>query len=149
MNLPQRVYDFFVANLGFFARTFGKAGALAFLGEAGAHVWILTTPFRFVDLPFWADWYFLLLGGYGAIFMWLFRTAMVPRCGDPEVRVIATLFITISVLLHLYIIVVHDHAILRVFGRSYSYLGLTYCIFFALRFWTLETRITPARGAAS
>jgi hypothetical protein len=146
MNVWQRVFDFLVSHLDFFARTFGKAGAIAYLGELGVHVLVLTTSFRLVDLPIWADLAFVILGGYCAVLMWLFRSAMVERFGDPEVRVVTTLFVTVSVLLHLFFIVVQSHAALGIFGRDFSYLGVAYSLFLVLRLGTLETRIVVGKA---
>jgi hypothetical protein len=148
MNVWQRVYEFLTSHLAFFARTFGKAGAIAYFGELVAHLLVLTTSFRLVDLPFLADWAFVVLAGYCAFLMWLFRSAMVPRFGDPEVRVIVTLFVTVSVFIHLYMIVVHSHEVLGIFGRGFSVFGVFYSAFLVLRLGTLETRITVGRAKA-
>jgi hypothetical protein len=148
MNVWQRVYEFLTSHLAFFARTFGKAGALAYLGELVAHLLVLTTSFRLVDLPFAADWAFVVLGGYCAFMLWLFRSALVPRFADPEVRVVVTLFVTVSVLIHLYMIVVHSHDVLGIFGRGFSVFGVLYSAFLVLRLGTLETRITVGRARA-
>jgi hypothetical protein len=142
MNVWQRVFDFLVSHLDFFARTFGKAGAIAYLGELAVHVLVLTTSFRLVDLPGWADWAFVILGGYCALLMWVFRTSMAPRFGDPEVRVVTTLFVTVSALIHLYFIIVQSHEALGIFGRGFSYVGVAYSLFLVLRLGTLETKIT-------
>lgn len=142
MNFWQRIFDFLVARLPLFARTFGKAGALAYAGELVAHALVLATPFRLVDLPAWADWAFVLLCGYCVVFLWVFRSAMVPRFGDPEVRVLVTAFLTISVGLHAYFIVVQNHEALRPLARGFSAFGVVYSLFLVLRLWTLETRIT-------
>jgi hypothetical protein len=72
---------------------------------------------------------------------------MVPRCGDPEVRVITTLFVTVSVLVHLYIIIAGSHAVLELLGRGFSCFGVAYSVFFVLRLWTLQTRVSPTRRA--
>jgi hypothetical protein len=146
MNVWQRVYEFLTSHLAFFARTFGKAGAIAYLGELVVHLLVLTTSFRLVDLPFAADWAFVVLGGYCAFMLWLFRSALVPRFADPEVRVVVTLFVTVSVLIHLYIIVVHSHAVLGIFGRGFSVFGVFYSAFLVLRLGTLQTRITVGRA---
>jgi hypothetical protein len=146
MNVWQRVYEFLTSHLAFFARTFGKAGAIAYLGELVAHLLVLTTSFRLVDLPFPADWAFVVLGGYCAFMLWLFRSALVPRFADPEVRVVVTLFVTVSVLIHLYIIVVHSHDVLGIFGRGFSVFGVFYSAFLVLRLGTLQTRITVGRA---
>jgi hypothetical protein len=146
MNVWQRVYEFLTSHLAFFARTFGKAGAIAYLGELVAHLLVLTTSFRLVDLPFAADWAFVVLGGYCAFMLWLFRSALVPRFADPEVRVVVTLFVTVSVLIHLYIIVVHSHDVLGIFGRGFSVFGVFYSAFLVLRLGTLQTRITVGRA---
>jgi hypothetical protein len=51
------------------------------------------------------------------------------------------------VLLHLYMILAGSHAILEAFGRGFSWIGVAYSVFFVLRLWTLDTRITPVRRA--
>jgi hypothetical protein len=148
MNVWQRLFGFFVSHLELFARTFGKAGALAYFGELVVHVMVFTTSFRLAELPFWADWAMVLLGGYCMIFMWVFRSATVVRFGDPEVRVLTTFFVTATVFIHIYMIVVHSHALLEGFGRSFSYFGVLYSVFLVLRLGTLKTRVTVGRPHA-
>lgn len=124
--------------MDFYRRSFAKAGALAYLGEAAAHVVVLTTSFRLSMLPFAADWFFLLLGGYSAAGLWALATQVKLRgCGWCVVYWITTLHLTISVLLHAYLIAVHSHERLTIFHQPYSILGLAYCLFFTWYLWTL------------
>jgi len=128
----------------FFRNTFARAAAFAFLGEAVAHVLILLhrnfclkydPGFRLADIPFWADALMLILGGYGAAGLWIFfHELRVRRCRTCFWYAFIALFLTITVLLHAYILVRHSHAILEIFPQWYSWIGLTYCLCFA---WTL------------
>lgn len=121
----------------FFRQSFARAGAFAFLGEAGAHVWVLThRNFTLEQLPLWADWFFLILGGYGMVGLWMnLHYLRIRACRTYFWYLFVTLFLTVSVLLHAYIIFFDpDHTILRIFPRWYSWLGLAYCLLFA---WTL------------
>ena len=136
----------------FFRRTFAGAAALAFLAEAVAHVLILIhrdfhlhydPAFRLKNIPFWADRLMLVVGGYGALGLWIFFDALrIRRCRTCFWYGFITLFLTITVLLHGYILIVHSHDILGIFSYQYSYLGLTYCIVFAVTL--LLMRLLPA-----
>ncbi|HEX7154270.1 MAG TPA: hypothetical protein VF618_22470 [Thermoanaerobaculia bacterium] len=122
----------------FFRTTFARAGAFAFLGEGAAHVYVLYRHGGWVlkDLPLWADWFFLLLGGYSSIglILYAYRVKIRNWRSWAWLRFV-TAFLIVSVLLHGYIIVFDPgHRILRIFPWWYSFLGLTYCLAFA---WTL------------
>jgi hypothetical protein len=122
----------------FFRRTFKYAGALAYLGEAAAHVWVLCTPNELKDLKWWADAYFLILGGYATIGLLIYPTQVKFRgCRWCVVYWITTLWTLGSVLLHAYILfIARSHEILKIFPNWYSWIGLAYCLFFT---WYLAT----------
>jgi hypothetical protein len=137
----ERVMDF---HRGSFAR----AGAFAFLGEAVAHVlviignlpvpalsrWGLPNLLALSKWGFLTDWFFIILGGYSAVGLWLYWSQVrIKRCRDCFWYWFITLFITITVLLHAYIILSAKHEILENFPWWYSFLGLAYCLFFAWR----------------
>jgi len=126
--------------IDFFRRTFAKSGALAYLGEAGAHVWVLThRDFTLEKLPFLADVFFLILGGYATIGLFLHPTQVKFRgCRWCVVYWFTTLWTLGSVLLHAYILIVRSHHILHIFPRWWSWLGLAYCLFFTGYLATLK-----------
>jgi hypothetical protein len=124
-----------------FRRVFPKAGALAYLGEAGAHVWVLTHKnFSLERLPLAADGFFLVLGGPSTLGLWRYRKQITFRtCRSCVAYWFTLLHITVSVVLHGYIVVFdRKHRILRIFPRCYSVLGLAYCLFFTRYLWTFE-----------
>lgn len=126
----------------YFCQTFRAAAAVAFLAEAVAHVLVLIhrnlrleydPTFRLAKIPFWADVFMIIVGGYGALGLWIyFRQLRIRRCRTCFWYGFVTLFLTITVLLHTYIVIVHSHAILHMFGYYYSFLGLAYCIVYAI-----------------
>jgi len=129
--------------MDFFRRTFARAGAFAFLGEAVAHVAVLTNCLlNLQDLSqfgFLSDWFFLLIGGYSAVGLWVYsREWKFKRCRTCFWYGFVTLFISATVLLHAYIIAIGDrlHHTLRpeIFPPWYSWIGLAYCLAFV---WTL------------
>lgn len=128
----------------FFRRTFQFAGALAYLGEAGAHIWVLTHKgFELKLLPLWADWFFFIIGGYATAGLFLYSTQVKWKgCRWCVVYWFTTLWTLVTVLLHTYIIFfapgdsLKKHEILHVFHPWYSWIGLTYSLFFT---WYLAT----------
>ena len=128
--------------MSYFRRTFAGAAALAFIAEAVAHVLILIhrnfrlqydPTFRLSHIPFWADVFMLLVGGYGALGLWIFfHDLRVRRCRTCFWYGFITLFLTITIGLHAYILIRHSHDILKMFSYQYSFLGLAYCIAFAV-----------------
>ena len=127
--------------MSFFRATYAKAGGIAFLGELGAHILVLTSGFRLFDLPFWADWFFFILGGYSTIGFIVFRDGLIWRCGDKFFTQFTVLWMGASVLLHGYIIfIARNHEILRIFSRNYSFIGLLYSFVFGLHLLTQKTR---------
>ncbi len=124
-------------------RTFATAGALAYLGEGGAHAWILThRNFSLQNLPLAADGYFLVFGSPSALGLWRYARQMRFRnCRWCVTYWFTTLHITVSCLLHAYIVLFdRKHRILRIFPRWYSIVGLAYCLFFARYLTTLEVQ---------
>lgn len=138
--------------MDFFRNTFARAGAFAYLGEAAAHVWVLTHRHTFLlrNLPLWADAYFFILGGYCMIGLWLYsRRIRIKRCRSCFVFWITTLHLTVSVLLHTYILLFdHAHKILspKLFPWWYSFIGFAYCIFFAW-YLVLGLKLLPEEDA--
>lgn len=127
-----------------YRKTFGKAGALAYLGEAGAHIAVLFTGFRLTDLPFAADWFFALFGSYCGIGLLIFARNIDAKGKWGKVAYcLTTAHIWVSVVLHGYIILVRSHAFLDIFSQRYSYLGLAYCIFFVAWLWMVRLRQWP------
>jgi hypothetical protein len=127
--------------LNFYRRSFGKAGALAYLGEGAVHVYILFTNYRLADIPFLFDWFFAVLATYCGIgLLWFAYTRQIQRrrCCDTWAYVITTMMTVGPVALHATIISAHDHSILRAFPKLYSVLGLVYCSFFVWWLWTLR-----------
>lgn len=125
----------------FFRRAFPKEGALAYLGEAVGHVWVLThKSFSLERLTLAADGYFLLLGGPSTLGLWRYRRQMRFRsCRGCLAYWFTVLHITVSLLLHGYIVVFdRKHRVLRIFPRWYSVLGLAYCLFFVGYLWRLD-----------
>ena len=127
--------------LDFYRKSFGKAGALAYLGEGAVHIWILLTNYRLADIPFLYDWYFATLATYCGIgLLWFAYTAQIRRrnCCDTWAYVVTSLMTIGPVALHISIIAAHDHDILRIFSKLYSVLGIVYCSFFIWWLWTLR-----------
>ena len=134
--------------LELYQKTFGKAGALAYLGEAGAHVFVLLANFRLTGLPFAADWFFAILGLYSGVGLVVFAHRLDRRGRWHKfIHGLVTLWTLGSVALHIYIIIVHSHASLVIFPRWYSLLGLTYCLYFAWWLWVVRLQ-PPAQPSA-
>jgi hypothetical protein len=138
--------------MNFFRRTFARAAALAFLAEAVVHVLILIhrnlrlqpdPDFRLSHIPLWADALMLIIGGYGVLGLWIFfQELRIRRCRTCFWYGFITLFLTITVLLHTYILLFdHAHKILEMFPQWYSWIGLAYCIAYAVTL--LRMRLLP------
>lgn len=126
----------------FYRKTFGKAGALAYAGEGLAHVYFLLTGYSLVDLPFWADWYFVILGLYCGVGLVSYGYACEierRRCCDRWAYVFTTLMTVGPVALHITMIAARSHEVLKAFPWGYSFVGLAYCTFFIWWLWTLRT----------
>ncbi len=127
----------------FYRKSFAKAGALAYVGEGGAHIYILFTSFRLADIPFIADWYFAVLALYCGIGLLSFAySGEIERrnCCDRWAYVVTSLMTIGPVALHTSIIVAKSHDILKIFPWGYSLFGLTYSIFFTWWLWTLRLK---------
>lgn len=138
--------------IDFFRRTFTRAAALAFLAEAVAHVLILLhrnfrlqydPNFDLSHIPLWADALMFVIGGWGALGLWVcFQHLRIRHCRTCFWYGFVTLFLTITVLLHLYILLLdHEHHILTIFPQWYSWIGLAYCLVFAVTL--LRMRLLP------
>ena len=127
--------------------TFCKVVAVIYTGGALAQVFRLAARFEWEDAPFFPDWILAILGPYGAIGLFLFSGQIEYRGKWEKIThwLIAG-HLLISVVVHIWILAVHSHEVLSVFGYSYSYFALPYFGFFAWRSWTM--RLEPTQTEA-
>lgn len=131
--------------MDFFRRTFGTAGAIAYLGDTVAHVAVLTGYLATLqDLGRYGlrtDWFFFVLGAYSAMGLVRYATQVrIKRFRSCCFYWLVTLSITVTALLHGFIIVTNDvpHRTLRFFPPWYSWFGLAYCLVFAWYLFRLK-----------
>ena len=142
MQLTQRS----LAN--FYRKTSWKVVAATYTAGTVAHVFRLAVQFGLEDMPFFPDWGLVILGPYGVVGLVLFSGRVEYR-GQWE-KITHWLIVghlLISVVLHMWILAVRSHAVLSVFGYSYSYFAVLYFAFFAWRSWTM--RLEAARAEAT
>ena len=129
----------------FYRKTFGKVVAIIYTAGTGAQILRLVVQFGWEDMPFFPDWGLVILGPYGVIGLVLFSGHVAYR-GKWETLThwLITGHLFISIIVHLWILAVRSHAVLSVFGYSYSYFAVLYFAFFAWRSWTM--RLEPAHA---
>lgn len=127
-------------------RTFSRLVAIVYTGGTLAHAVRLVVRFGFDEMPFFPDWGVVLLGTPGAIGLYLFRDEIEYRGGwERLVHWLIFAHLSVSVLVHVWILAVRSHEMLAVFSLEYSYFALLYFALFAWRSWTLRLKpLTPS-----
>ncbi len=92
-------------------------------------------------MPYVIDWAIVILGSIGAITL-ATLTARIAHRGHWEkpVHFIIIFHLALSVVVHLWAILVQSHDVFKVFPIEYSYFALLYFLFFAWRSWTIKLR---------
>jgi hypothetical protein len=96
-------------------------------------------------MPFWVDWALIVLGTYGGAGLILYSRQIAWR-GTWE-KVVHWLIVThllVSVVVHVWIVIVGSHEFFTVFPYGYSYFAAAYFACFAWRSWTM--RLLPPSG---
>ncbi len=90
-------------------------------------------------MPYVIDWAIVILGSIGAITL-ATLTARIAHRGHWEkpVHFIIIFHLALSVVVHLWAILVQSHDVFNVFPIEYSYFALLYFLFFAWRSWTIK-----------
>lgn len=122
--------------------SFTKIVALIYTAGALFHVARVTFRLGWQDFPFLPDWILVIAGFWGATGLIVFAREIEYR-GTWEIIThwLIVFHLLVSVGLHVWILAVWSHEILRVFSIEYSYFGFVYFAFFAWRSWTM--RLSP------
>jgi hypothetical protein len=118
-----------------------KIVALIYTGGTAAHVFRLAVGCTWRDMPFFVDWILVVLGPVGAVgLVWLKDEVLYRGWWEKATHWLIVVHLSVSVAVHLWILVAGSHEVLSVFPYGYSYLGVVYFAFFAWRSWTLRLR---------
>jgi hypothetical protein len=122
-------------------RTFSHLVAVVYTGGTIAHVARLALRFGFEEMPFLPDWGVVLLGTPGVVGLVLYAGEVDYR-GRWEVLVhwLIVAHLSVSVVLHVWILAVQTHEMLSIFTLEYSYFALAYFGFFAWRSWSMKLK---------
>ena len=127
----------------FYRRSFGRVVAVVYTGGTVAQVLRLLVghSFNFNDMPFWVDWALVVLGSYGGIGLLVFARQVDYRgVWEKVVHGLIAAHLLVSVVVHLWAIVVHSHAMFAVFPYGYSFFATAYFAAFAWRSWTMRLK---------
>jgi len=122
-----------------FETTWVRIVALIYTGGTVAQILRLIVRFGWQDIPFFPDWILATAGPIGVAGMVVHANRIAYRgLWERLTHWVIVAHLAISVLLHIWILIVRSHAVLSVFGYSYSYFAVVYFAFFAWRSWTLR-----------
>ena len=124
---------------GLLRRVFPKVVALTYTGGTVVHILRLIFQFGLKKLPFEVDWVIVTLGTIGVTGLIVFWKHIYYRGRWEHItHWLIVIHLFISVVIHVWILVVHSHQVLSIFGYSYSYFATVYFAFFAWRSWTIR-----------
>ncbi len=113
--------------------------ALIYTGGTVAHIFRLVVRFGWRDMPFFVDWALVVLGPIGVLGLVALADEISYRGWWERVtHWLIVIHLSISVVVHVWILAVRSHEVLKVFPYGYSYLAVAYFAFFAWRSWTLR-----------
>ena len=124
--------------------------AVIYTGGTLAHIYRLTVRFGWRDMPFFVDWLLVVLGPIGVVGLLALVDEISYR--GPWERVthwLILLHLSTSVVVHIWILALHSHEVLKVFPYGYSYFAAAYFAFFGWRSWTLRLKDPAAGGDAA
>jgi hypothetical protein len=118
-----------------------KIVALIYTGGTVAHLFRLAVGFTWRDMPFFIDWILVVLGPIGIVGLVCLKNEVLYRgWWERATHWLIVAHLSISVLVHVWILAVRSHEVLSVFPYGYSYAALAYFAFFAWRSWTMRLR---------
>ena len=147
MRVPQpRIHRL----LDFYRKSFGRVVAVVYTGGTVAQVLRLLFTFSLHDMPFWIDWALVVLGSYGGIGLLVFARQVAYRgVWEKVVHGLIAAHLLVSVAVHAWAIVAHDHAMFAVFPYGYSFFATAYFAAFAWRSWTMRLRLSEVLSDGS
>ncbi len=129
--------------MGHLRRVFTKVVAVIYTGGTVAQILRLIVGFTWQDTPFFIDWILVFLGPIGLAGLIIFSGQIKYRgLWEHITHWLIVAHLAISVLVHVWILVVHSHELVAVLPYEYSYFATAYFAFFAWRSWSI--RLVPA-----
>ncbi|NNG15126.1 MAG: hypothetical protein HKM89_01510 [Gemmatimonadales bacterium] len=127
---------------------FAKAVAVIYTAGTVAHLLRLIYRFTWQEMPYFPDGILSILGTIGVAGLVLFAREVDYRGAWERVtHWLIVAHLGVSVVVHMWILVVHSHELLAPFSFSYSYFAAVYFAFFAWRSWTM--RLVPLAASGS
>ena len=129
--------------------TFQHVVAAVYTAGTVFHIVRIAIRLDLREMPYFPDLIIVVLGTWGVAGMVLFAREVEFRgVWESVVHWLITLHLSISVVLHGWILYVHSHDAVAVFGIGYSYFGAVYFGFFAWRSWTMRLGPPLLEGAS-
>jgi len=115
------------------------AVAVLYTGGTVAQLLKLLYDFPWQEMPFIIDWLIVILGVIGGVAL-ATQTRRIDYRGrwEKPIHCLIIAHLSVSVILHLWTIYIHNHDLYIAFPLEYSYFALTYFAFFAWRSWTIR-----------
>ncbi len=116
-----------------------RCAAVLYTGGSVAQVLKLLFGFPWEKMPFWVDWAIVVLGTAGAVTLAIHTRRIAYRgAWEKLVHFLILVHLTMSVVLHLWVLLVRTHDVFKIFPLEYSYFALAYFLLFAWRSWTVR-----------
>ena len=99
-------------------------------------------------MPFFIDWVIIVIGTFGVIGLTLSARQIAYRgTWEKVVHVLIIFHLLLSVVMHIWAVLVGHHEMFGVFPYEYSYFAAVYFGLFAWRQWTIRLRTQEYAGA--
>ena len=126
----------------FYFKTFLRVSLLPYIGGTIAHILRLIYNLPIEQMPWFVDWFIIIIGGYGALGLILFiKKIPFKNAWDKIAYGLLVTHLTGSVILHSYMLLKGSHKALTVFSYNYSFFALLYFIALGLYILNLIKRL--------
>ncbi len=131
-----------------FAEASFHATAVLYTAGTVAQISRLVFNFSWQYMPFFFDWVIIVIGTFGVVGLTLSSRQIAYRgYWEKVVHVLIIFHLLLSVVMHIWAVVVGHHEMFGVFPYGYSYFAAVYFGLFAWRQWTVRLRAQAYAGA--
>lgn len=126
----------------FYFKTFLRVSLLPYIGGTIAHILRLIYNLPIGQMPWFIDWFIILIGGYGGLGLILFAKKIpFKNIGDKIAYGLLIFHLNGSVIFHAYMLLTKNHDPLSVFSFNYSFFALAYFIALGIYVLNLKRRL--------
>ncbi len=126
----------------FYYKSFARLAMLPYIGGTVIHILRLIYNFSVEEIPFEADWFIVVVGGYAGLGLIIYANRIpFKNIWDKIIYGLLIFHLDGSVILHVYILLTGSHDVLNIFPYWYSFISVGYFLGFGYYVFTLNKRL--------